>query len=256
MNDLMNFDYGDKPVRGMLDENGSPILVAKDVCGALELTNPSVSVQQLDEDERAKRNLGRQGETWFVTESGLYTLIIRSNKPEAKRFRRWITHEVLPSIRRTGGYAVPGRSRVSARLAEIKDMANAAGLKPTQRIRLLDIARHLTQMDVEAQDDVLDLYGELCTAVGPGRRGDPVRGFVEACCALEGGAEADKGALYEAYRTWAAENGQRPLGRAEVFRRLYAYPGVGRARPRRHGGRERVVTGIRLRAACSTFSVS
>lgn len=80
--------------------------VAKDVCNILELTNTSIALENLDEDERTKFNLGRQGETNFINESGLYTLIIRSRKPEAKKFRKWITNEVLPSIRKNGGYIV------------------------------------------------------------------------------------------------------------------------------------------------------
>jgi prophage antirepressor-like protein len=84
------------------------IFCAKDVCDALELTNPSVAIQSLDEDERSKKSLGRQGETWFVTKSGMYALIIRSNKPMARKFREWITSEVLPSLRKYGVYSTDG----------------------------------------------------------------------------------------------------------------------------------------------------
>lgn len=77
---------------------------AKDVCNILELKNPTAVAQRLDEDERAKFNLGRQGNTNFVNESGLYTLILRSDKKEAKPFRKWITSEVIPAIRKIGKY--------------------------------------------------------------------------------------------------------------------------------------------------------
>ena len=76
----------------------------KDICDILELTNPTAVAQRLDEDERAKFNLGRQGETNFTNESGLYALIVRSDKKEAKPFRKWITSEVIPAIRKTGKY--------------------------------------------------------------------------------------------------------------------------------------------------------
>ena len=76
----------------------------KDICDILELTNPTAVAQRLDEDERAKFNLGRQGETNFTNESGLYALIVRSDKKEAKPFRKWITSEVIPAIRKTGMY--------------------------------------------------------------------------------------------------------------------------------------------------------
>ena len=81
-----------------------PWFVAADVCKALELSNPTVAVSRLDDDERAKFNLGRQGEGIIVNEAGLYSLILGSRKPEAKVFKRWITHDVIPAIRKTGGY--------------------------------------------------------------------------------------------------------------------------------------------------------
>lgn len=87
--------------------DGEPWFVAVDVCRALELSNPTVSVGRLDDDERAKLNLGRQGEGTIVSEPGLYTLVLGSRKPEAKAFKRWITHEVIPAIRKHGGYLTP-----------------------------------------------------------------------------------------------------------------------------------------------------
>lgn len=84
--------------------NGEPWFVAKDVCVALKHTNPTVAMQMLEEDERTKLSLGRAGETNFINESGLYTLIIKSNLPKAREFRKWVTSEVLPTIRKTGGY--------------------------------------------------------------------------------------------------------------------------------------------------------
>jgi anti-repressor protein len=79
--------------------------ILKDICEALGLSNPTVVAGRLDDDEVTKFNLGGQfGETIIVNECGLYTVILRSDKPEAKKFQRWITHEVLPSIRKHGAY--------------------------------------------------------------------------------------------------------------------------------------------------------
>ncbi|MDO5488462.1 MAG: Bro-N domain-containing protein [Rikenellaceae bacterium] len=89
--------------------DGEPYFVAKDICDILDLSNPSMTIQSLDEDERAKYCLGRQGETWCVNESGLYHLIFQSRKPEAKAFRRKVTMEILPTLRRTGRYEVKPR---------------------------------------------------------------------------------------------------------------------------------------------------
>lgn len=84
--------------------NGEPWFVAKDVCDILGTTNPTMAMEGLENFERAKFNLGRQGEANIISESGFYTLVLRSRKPIAKPFRLWVTQEVLPQIRMTGGY--------------------------------------------------------------------------------------------------------------------------------------------------------
>lgn len=107
MNDLQIFnneEFGEIRTAVINDE---PMFCLADVCKALEISNPSKVAQRLDEDERTKLELGRQGETNFITESGLYAVILRSDKPNAKKFRKWVTSEVLPSIRKTGSYNVP-----------------------------------------------------------------------------------------------------------------------------------------------------
>lgn len=106
---VFTFNASNQQIRIILLEN-QPYFMVKDVCDVLGHSNPSVAIQMLDEDERAKKSLGRQGETWFVNESGLYNLIFRSNKLEAKAFRKWVTSEVLPSIRRSGKYELTGHS--------------------------------------------------------------------------------------------------------------------------------------------------
>ena len=92
-------------VRTVIRE-GQPWFVAADVCNVLDLSNPTIAVSRLDEDERAKFNLGRQGDATIVNEPGLYALVLGSRKPEAKAFKRWITHEVIPAIRKTGAYGL------------------------------------------------------------------------------------------------------------------------------------------------------
>ena len=86
-----------------------PWFVAKDACDCLEIVNASQACQTLDEDEKGiykVYTLGGSQDMMLISESGLYTLVMRSNKPEAKVFRKWVTSEVLPSIRKTGGYSV------------------------------------------------------------------------------------------------------------------------------------------------------
>ena len=104
MNELTVFNnelFGE--IRTMTIE-GEPWFVAADVCRALDLSNPTIATNRLDEDERAKFNLGRQGDGTIINESGLYSLVLGSRKPEAKTFKRWITHDIIPTIRKTGGY--------------------------------------------------------------------------------------------------------------------------------------------------------
>lgn len=103
-NSIQRFDFKGAALRTLIDENGEPWFVAKDVCDILEISNPSDALKRLDDDERSRFNLGRQGETNIVNEAGLYVLVLGSRKPEAHEFKRWVTHEVLPQIRRTGGY--------------------------------------------------------------------------------------------------------------------------------------------------------
>ena len=105
---LQVFNFEQKDVRVVM-KDGEPWWVAKDVCDVLELSNPTMALEGLDEDERAKFCLGRQGDANIITESGLYTLVMRSNKPEAKRFRKWVTSEVLPTIRKHGAYMTPAK---------------------------------------------------------------------------------------------------------------------------------------------------
>lgn len=103
-NEIQQFYFNNAALRTLTDEAGEPWFVAKDVCDILEISNPSDALKRLDDDERSRFNLGRQGETNIVNEAGLYALVLGSRKPEAHEFKRWVTHEVLPQIRRTGGY--------------------------------------------------------------------------------------------------------------------------------------------------------
>ena len=108
MNDnkeLQLFNYNDNNVRTVI-KDGEPWFVAKDVCAILGLSDVSMAVCSLDDDELAQVKLvsgGQFREMKAINESGLYWLILRSRKPEAKMFQRWVTHDVLPTIRKTGG---------------------------------------------------------------------------------------------------------------------------------------------------------
>lgn len=105
MEELQNFNFEGNQVRTVMIDD-EPYFVAPDVIKILGLSNTTVALNRLDDDERSKFNLGRQGETNVVNEYGLYSLILASRKPQAKQFKRWVTHEVLPDIRKTGSYSI------------------------------------------------------------------------------------------------------------------------------------------------------
>ena len=107
-NSIQRFDFKGAALRTLIDENGEPWFVAKDVCDVLELSNVGQALARLDNDEKSSITLndGTPGNPnrAIVSESGLYALVLASRKPEAHEFKRWVTHEVLPQIRKTGGY--------------------------------------------------------------------------------------------------------------------------------------------------------
>lgn len=115
MNNIQIFKYENNDVR-TVEMNGEPWFVLKDVCGVLGLSNHKVTAQRLDRDEVSQTyltdSIGRKQETTVINESGLYSVILRSDKPEAKPFRKFVTSEVLPSIRKNGGY-IAGQEQLS-----------------------------------------------------------------------------------------------------------------------------------------------
>lgn len=148
MNQLQIFNFSNHDVR-VITKDGQPWWIAKDVCEVLDLTNPTVAIQRLDHDEVTKFNLGGlTGETNIVNEPGLYSLILGSRKPEAKQFKRWITHEVLPTIRKHGMYATD-------ELLNNPDFLIAAG----QKIKEEQEARRRLEEKIE-QDKPLVLFAE------------------------------------------------------------------------------------------------
>ena len=144
MSAIIPFQFEAHAVRVQVDGAGLPWFNASDVCDALEMGNPSQAIKShVDADDLQKLevidNLGRTQRANHVNESGLYALILGSTKDAAKRFKRWVTGEVLPAIRKTGAYAVPGtlaalpaptHDRVSAILLIGEAVAKVPGVKP------------------------------------------------------------------------------------------------------------------------------
>ena len=155
--------------------DGNPWFVAKDVCDILGIANPTDALNKgLEDFERARFNLGRQGEANIISESGFYTLVLRSRKPIAKPFRIWVTSEVLPSIRKTGSYVVNSSNKVETMLedmgcnmkvvyAQINNMENMLGQQTQKLNQVVDnmtlTTRQQQRIYKAAKDRINQLLG-------------------------------------------------------------------------------------------------
>ena len=171
-NEIQRFDFRGASLRTLTDEAGEPWFVAKDVCDILELTNPAVALQSLDDDE--KTNLSNSY-VWsepgrrplIISEPGLYRLVMRSRKPEAKEFQRWVTHEVLPQIRKTGGYIpttdVDDDMTILAKAVMIGQRTMEAQKQQIaeQQTRIVELEPKARFADAVAASDGTCLVGEL-----------------------------------------------------------------------------------------------
>lgn len=157
-NSTLTFPFLAREVRARVDEHAAPWFNANDVCAALGISNPRDAVSRLDEDEKGvgiSDTLGGPQEATFISESGLYTLILRSQDAitpgtTAHRFRKWVTAEVLPALRRHGYYGQ---------------------MKPAQRLQALKTSADLARRMVESSDwceqaHLWNLNWELCFSLG------------------------------------------------------------------------------------------
>lgn len=159
MNNIQIFKYENNDVR-TVEMNGEPWFVLKDVCGVLGLSNHKVTAQRLDRDEVSQTyltdSIGRKQETIVINESGLYSVILRSDKPEAKPFRKWVTSEVLPSIRKNGGY-IAGQEQLSPEelMAKALLVANKTLAERDARISELTVQNTIMQPKAEYFDELI-----------------------------------------------------------------------------------------------------
>lgn len=166
-NEIQKFDFKGASLRTLTDKAGEPWFVAKDVCDILGHSNVSMALDRLDDDERSKFNLGRQGETNIVNEAGLYVLVLGSRKPEAHEFKRWVTHEVLPQIRKTGGYIPTSETdddmTILAKAVMIGQRTMEAQKQKIaeQQTRIVELEPKARFADAVAASDGTCLVGEL-----------------------------------------------------------------------------------------------
>lgn len=159
-----------------VDIDGEPWFVAADVCRALEISNPTDAIKRLDADERARFNLGHpMNETNCVNEPGLYTLVLGSRKPEAKAFKRWITHEVIPAIRKHGAYLSPEITEkldvLSQQVSYLMNTVPTAYCRPQPEVSLTGLAKVITV----TRRVMLDMGS------GPEQVGEVTRNIMNTC---------------------------------------------------------------------------
>jgi len=161
MNDIQAFtnpEFG--TVRVVRGDDGEPMFVAKDVCAALSIAPTAAS--RLDEDEKGLRltqTPGGEQNVLLVTEPGFYKLVMRSRKPEAKAFQRWVTHEVLPALRRDGGYMVARDETPEQTMARAVLLAQQT--IDRQKSRIAELEPKALFADAVAASDGTCLVGEL-----------------------------------------------------------------------------------------------
>jgi len=184
MSQIIPFEFESHALRVNLDAAGQPWFVAADVCAALELPDTHKAFARLDDDEKGRNSIptpGGQQDMSVVNESGLYNLVLGSRKPEAKRFKRWITHEVLPSIRKTGSYASgtsvaalpsPIQDRVSSLLLIGEAVAKVPGVKHgIAMAATLTCIHENTGLSMETMRRALPANDEPIAAMNPTKLG-------------------------------------------------------------------------------------
>jgi len=160
MNELVNFNFDGAAVRIARDERGDPWFVAADVLNTLGLDRKAL--ERVDDDEKGVSSIHTLGGTQQVTtvnESGLYSLILGSRKAEAKRFKRWVTSEVLPSIRKTGSYGAPVDP-----MQVLNDPAAMRGLLLGYSEKVLALEHKVVELapKAEALDRISTAGGSMC----------------------------------------------------------------------------------------------
>ena len=170
-NEIQRFDFRGASLRTLTDEAGEPWFVLKDCMSILDLGNPTETVKMFDKDEFSTTevidSIGRRQQTYIISEPGLYRLVMKSRKPEAKEFQRGVTHEVLPQIRRTGGY-IPATDAdddmtILAKAVMIgkRTMEQQQRKITEQQTRIVELEPKARFADAVAASDDTCLVGEL-----------------------------------------------------------------------------------------------
>ena len=227
-NDIKIFNYEDKEIR-ILDIDGEPWWVAKDVCDVLELGNITEALRGLDEDELSSVSLksgGQAREMSIISDPGLYSLILRSRKPEAKVFKRWITHDVLPAIRKTGMYQNPVFQEAIMQTPEIElDYKTARyaldGVTAFRDVMTIAMKKRIMRRyykligvssEIEADGGDEDCFSDDFIS--------QIECFINECCVIDPLAQCSRNDFYECFSRWCLAHGLDVPSRTKVIRSI------------------------------------
>ncbi|HZF61951.1 MULTISPECIES: BRO-N domain-containing protein [Desulfovibrio] len=255
---IIPFAFDENLIRTVTDESGNIWFVAKDVCKILEIINHRDATSQLDEDEKngvgITDAMGRTQQVTVISESGLYALVFRSRKQEARAFSKWVRAEVLPTLRKTGSYSMPGAAQgVGAPTSHaMPDVPEMYHLRPGLRQRLWQDALQTARLDNAGSDVAAQWFAGLCRmmVVGHAPRGgvdETTRRILqfaeEKCRSADHDTRVTASALYEAFTLWWCSRYGDPVPSQQMFGRVMS----GRYMQRNRGGKS-YYWGLRLAA--------
>ena len=219
-NKIIPFAFDENLVRTIVDEAGNFWFVAKDVCRVLEIEFYRDATARLDDDERGSvlvDTLGGKQEMSTISESGLYALVFRSRKPQARAFSKWVRAEVLPSLRKTGSYAMPGAPRESMAASNryaMPDVPEMHAIRPSLRQKLWQDALQTARLDNAGADMAVQWFVQLCRmmVVRPAPIADNtgeldelasrILQFADEECEADVSGRIGASKLYEAFALW------------------------------------------------------
>ena len=258
---IIPFAFDENLIRTVTDESGNIWFVAKDVCRVLGIENNRDAIAGLDEDEKitvanpdGNPRAGVPHSYTMISESGLYALVFRSRKQEARAFSKWVRAEVLPTLRKTGSYTMPGAAQgVGAPSSHaMPDVPEMYHLRPGLRQRLWQDALQTARLDNAGSDVAAQWFAALCRmmVVGHAPRGgmdETTRRILqfaeEKCRSADHDTRVTASALFEAFTIWWCSRYGDPVPSQQMFGRVMS----GRYMQRNRGGKS-YYWGLRLAA--------
>lgn len=235
---VIPFAFDSALVRVVLDDTGEPWFCAKDVALALgyQWNGASCITHVPDEWKMVRSVLTTFGtkETWFLSEQGLYFFLGRSDKPGALPFQKWLAGDVLPTLRKTGSYTMPGADHGGVSSSDryiLPDVPEMYHLRPAMRQRLWQDALQTARLDNAGSDVAAQWFATLCRMIAAGHapRGGVdettrrILQFADERCRAEHNGRVSAAALYEAFTLWWCSHFDDPVPSQHIFSRVMSW---------------------------------